>query len=566
MKPLLGLLASSQLPDIDPLALARQAIEQAASAGNPKAQVPAAPAAPVSGSLSSGAPRKGEKKFRGWRVFDSVVGGDMTISDAIDRERARVNAPDPQEVLAQRLELVQRAFPEDPKAQIAAMANWEEFGKQISEIYGVDVAAQGSTILRGGEQITAPKFDIVGDRSVMSTANGGQLETQVSAPVPPSFKDVADANAKRFVPLSDGADLADTGAIGANVGPGAPAGDLWSRLIQQESGGNQSAVSPKGAFGRAQLMPDTARYVAGQLGRPELADLARTDPEVNELLGRTYFEEQRQRFGNDAVALAAYNAGPEKAAEWVQRFGMPEPGRELEWAQQITYPETRNYVQSILGGRQAAPAQGAPRIVASNPKDAPREPAGQRFTQENQLRSQFGNRPEVKNLAAVQPHIRMVGSIAEKASRAARGEGPPVTAADDIALVYSFMKILDPTSVVRETEYATAENARGVPEGIRNMFNKARDGTRLTDRQRTEFFQTATTAMDAYTEGYADQAERYRTLAPQYGLNPDNVTGAPRRPKPRDGNSAKPAAKPTASAPRKAGKVRRYNPATGKIE
>jgi soluble lytic murein transglycosylase-like protein len=139
--------------------------------------------------------------------------------------------------------------------------------------------------------------------------------------------------------------------------------DLWGALIQQESGGRQSAVSPRGAFGRAQLMPDTAAYVARRMGDPSLAERARTDPAVNERLGQAYLDEQMQRFGNPAVALAAYNAGPEKAAEWVQRFGMPEPGRELEWAQRLTYPETRQYVANILsrsGQQQPQQPQAAP--------------------------------------------------------------------------------------------------------------------------------------------------------------------------------------------------------------
>ena len=136
-----------------------------------------------------------------------------------------------------------------------------------------------------------------------------------------------------------------------------PVMSLWHALIGQESGGNQAAVSPKGAFGRAQLMPDTAAYVARRLGDPRLADRARTDPAVNEQLGQAYLQEQMDRFGNPAVALAAYNAGPEKAAEWVRRFGMPQPGRELEWAQQLTYPETRQYVTNIISasGRQPQP-------------------------------------------------------------------------------------------------------------------------------------------------------------------------------------------------------------------
>jgi hypothetical protein len=52
-----------------------------------------------------------------------------------------------------------------------------------------------------------------------------------------------------------------------------------------------------------------------------------------------------------------------------------------------------------------------------------------------------------------------------------------------IALVFAYMKMLDPNSVVRETEYATAQNAAGVPERIRNLWNKAKDGKFLDKTQ-----------------------------------------------------------------------------------
>ena len=158
-----------------------------------------------------------------------------------------------------------------------------------------------------------------------------------------------------------------SGSLAAALGappPQAPTqpSNLWANLIRQESGGNQAAVSPRGAFGRAQLMPDTAAQIAREMGDPSLAQRARTDPAVNERMGQYYLDQQMQRFGNPAVALAAYNAGPEKAAEWVRRFGMPEPGRELEWAQRITFPETRQYVTNIIGrtGQQGQAPQAAP--------------------------------------------------------------------------------------------------------------------------------------------------------------------------------------------------------------
>lgn len=65
-------------------------------------------------------------------------------------------------------------------------------------------------------------------------------------------------------------------------------------------------------------------------------------------------------------------------------------------------------------------------------------------------------------------------------------EGEP-SAAGDLSLIFSYMKVLDPPSTVREGEQALAENARGVPDSIRNMYNKVVAGERLTPEQRKDF-------------------------------------------------------------------------------
>lgn len=100
--------------------------------------------------------------------------------------------------------------------------------------------------------------------------------------------------------------------------------DLFLRLVQQESGWNPAAVSPKGATGLAQLMPDTARLLRVDIH----------DPEENLEGGARYLRMMYDRFGSWRLALAAYNAGP-LAVE--AHDGIP------------PYKETQNYVKAILG-------------------------------------------------------------------------------------------------------------------------------------------------------------------------------------------------------------------------
>lgn len=79
------------------------------------------------------------------------------------------------------------------------------------------------------------------------------------------------------------------------------------------------------------------------------------------------------------------------------------------------------------------------------------------------------------------------------------------SAAGDIALVFSFMKAQDPNSVVRESEYATAENARGVPATIRNIYNRVLSGERLADEQRQDFVNKS---LKIFEQSKRDQDQR----------------------------------------------------------
>lgn len=109
---------------------------------------------------------------------------------------------------------------------------------------------------------------------------------------------------------------------------------------------------------------------------------------------------------------------------------------------------------------------------------------------------------------------------------------PNATAQDDIAVIFQFMKTLDPTSTVREGEFATAQNAGGIPDTIRNAFNRAQNGERLSPAQRRQMAQTAYRSYKAFRDAYNETAEQYRGYTRDAGGNPDRVarTYTPDRP------------------------------------
>ena len=142
-------------------------------------------------------------------------------------------------------------------------------------------------------------------------------------------------------------------------------------ITRQESQFDRQAISHAGARGMMQLMPGTAREVAGKLGMSYDAGSLTTDTNYNKMLGSTYFQQMLRYFGGSyPLAVAAYNAGPGNVNKWLRANGDPRGGgiEMIDWIEAIPIFETRNYVQRVLenavvydtlrdggGSRQQAP-------------------------------------------------------------------------------------------------------------------------------------------------------------------------------------------------------------------
>jgi soluble lytic murein transglycosylase len=126
-------------------------------------------------------------------------------------------------------------------------------------------------------------------------------------------------------------------------------------VIRQESVFDTDAVSRAGARGLMQLMPGTAEEVSRRLGERYTRARLTGDPEFNVRLGSTYLQDMIERFnGSYVLAVAAYNAGPGRVRQWLERFGDPraEGVDVIDWIEMIPIYETRNYVQRVLEATQ----------------------------------------------------------------------------------------------------------------------------------------------------------------------------------------------------------------------
>lgn len=116
-------------------------------------------------------------------------------------------------------------------------------------------------------------------------------------------------------------------------------------IARVESGFNPDALSPVGAVGIMQLMPDTARWLAGRLGEDYCADRL-SDVEYNIHLGTEYLRFLLDYWDGDINrAVASYNAGQAKVAEWLNS-GLWDGT--LDACDNIPYQETRDYLKRVL--------------------------------------------------------------------------------------------------------------------------------------------------------------------------------------------------------------------------
>jgi soluble lytic murein transglycosylase-like protein len=202
-----------------------------------------------------------------------------------------------------------------------------------------------------------------------------------------------------------------------------PAGSLYEAVESVESNGRGDAVSGKGAKGVMQVLDSTGQEVAKTIGVPWQPELmTRTTPEAIEYqrkIGRAYLDQQRQAFGNNTtLALAAYNAGPGKVAEWLQQFGDPRDGKisEEAWLAKIPIKETRDYVSRVTS-RLTSPSENIPltealRINAEENAGDPekRENVEQRILRENGVRESARRDREQQSSDKAWAHMQQGGS------------------------------------------------------------------------------------------------------------------------------------------------------------
>ena len=135
-----------------------------------------------------------------------------------------------------------------------------------------------------------------------------------------------------------------------------------------------------------------------------------------------------------------------------------------------------------------------------------------KFAQEEKIRKEWQGRNKV--------YSELQGTFSSLKESAASSNGP-----GDIALITGFMKMLDPGSVVRETEFATARDTAGLYTQLQNRLQKAKTGELLDANQRKQYVDLAAKYLKA-AQNKADQEKQdLGAVVKNYKLNPENVFG-----------------------------------------
>ncbi|MDE2488345.1 MAG: transglycosylase SLT domain-containing protein [Alphaproteobacteria bacterium] len=130
----------------------------------------------------------------------------------------------------------------------------------------------------------------------------------------------------------------------------APEAALVLGITRQESGFDPDIRSAVGARGMMQLMPATASIVARRIGvsySPSMLD----EPDYNMKLGSSFLGRLVDHFsGSYIMAVAAYNAGPGRPAQWASYCGDPRSSSTdpIDFIECIPFSETRNYVERVM--------------------------------------------------------------------------------------------------------------------------------------------------------------------------------------------------------------------------
>jgi hypothetical protein len=267
------------------------------------------------------------------------------------------------------------------------------------------------------------------------------------------------------------------------------------------------SVDPKAAIERAFPKQEWEKVeVAGEDGKPVVKWVQKGGTQAVPI-GQKY---EKPETAADASGVRKFVTGPQ-AGSVVPGFDTPKAPEGFKVGDGGRLEPIPEYWQQKRDVARAGKTDVvvSPDNLGLKPKD--------RFDMEGKLRDDFRGNPTVKAADEMDSAFRLIET--------ARNRPSP---ANDLAMATKYMKILDPTSVVRESELALAMNATGLVDKVRNYAEMVATGKKLNPNQREDFYQSAKAINAAFQKERGSIAERFTQNASQYNLTPENVVGSPK--------------------------------------
>jgi soluble lytic murein transglycosylase len=125
---------------------------------------------------------------------------------------------------------------------------------------------------------------------------------------------------------------------------------LLAAVVKTESNFQSGAISPKGAIGLMQVMPDTGKWAAQKSNIGNFTTDRLFEPEYNISIGAWYLADLKREFNGElTLMLAAYNGGRGNVKKWLNDEYHNNPKQSLE---KVPFPETRQFVRKVLWYRK----------------------------------------------------------------------------------------------------------------------------------------------------------------------------------------------------------------------
>lgn len=228
-------------------------------------------------------------------------------------------------------------------------------------------------------------------------------------------------------------------------------------------------------------------------------------------------KDHMQALGPYEQAVLRIPSDPKAFGDWRAKAGM---GMEKFLEQQAKQQEFGLKANNELIGPDGKINQtllGAKKQVAQAGASSVKVNTGQKgFDNELKLRGDFKQEPVYKAHQEMQSAYSQIKQSLAQASPAG-----------DLAGATKIMKLLDPGSVVRESELGMAMAATGLLDRVQNYASNIISGNKLTPKQRQEFQQLADALYGESVKAYNSKRGEYQKLGSEYGLNADRAVGAP---------------------------------------